>query len=340
MTEWESKTIWLVADIGGTNARFALYPAGSLAEGDALYHMRMATASVAGPATAIARVLEEAGCPTPAAAALAIAAPVGSHSADAEISLTNARWRFTPRAVQAELGLARLEVVNDFAALAHALPLLGDRDRQPLGPPLPPSPGRPILVLGPGTGLGAAAIVADRHGGWTVVPGEAGHMTAAACTSEEAQVLDQLRRARGHVSYERLASGPGLVEIAQALAVLRGGDKGAPDAPAEVVAAARAGDRICEEAIGLFQNWLATLAGDLALAFGALGGVYLAGGVLDHLEGLFDAEAFRRRLEDKGRFGDYLAHVPLWRLTRPDAAFLGLRRLLSEPPESGGPQQS
>ncbi|MDF2095890.1 glucokinase [Aquibaculum arenosum] len=332
MTEWESKALWLVADIGGTNARFALYPAGSLAEGDALYHTRMATASVAGPATAIARVLEEAGCPTPAAAALAIAAPVANHSADTQISLTNARWRFTPRAVQAELGLERLEVVNDFAALAHALPLLTDGDRSPLGPALSPRPGRPILVLGPGTGLGAAAIVADRHGGWTVVPGEAGHMTAAACTAEEAEVLDHLRHERGHVSYERLASGPGLVEIAGALAALRRAPT-PPDTPAEVVAAARAGDRLCGDAIVLFQNWLATLVGDLALAFGALGGVYLAGGVLSHLEGLLDAEAFRRRLEDKGRFSDYLAQVPLWRLTRPDTAFLGLRRLLSEAPE-------
>lgn len=339
MTLSGTKALWLVADIGGTNARFALYPAGSLSHQDALYRTRMATASVAGPATAIARVLEEAGCPTPTAAALAIAAPVGSHSADAQISLTNARWRFTPRAVQAELGLERLEVVNDFAALAHALPLLTDRDRRPLGPALPPRSGRPILVLGPGTGLGAAAIIADQHGGWTVVPGEAGHMTAAACNAEEAELLDQLRRERGHVSYERLASGPGLVEIAEALAVLRRAPA-PPGTPAEVAAAASTGDRLCKDAIGLFQNWLATLAGDLALAFGALGGVYLAGGVLGHLEGLFDAEAFRRRLEDKGRLSDYLAQVPLWRLTRPDAAFLGLRRLLSEAPEPGDLRQT
>jgi len=315
---------WLIADIGGTNARFALYPAGLDPAAAPLAQAMLATTDFDGPEACVRAFLQASGTAGPAAAALAVAAPIRGDS----VALTNADWRFSIETLRRALGLERLALVNDFEALAHALPLLGPGDRRPIGRERPVDPGRPIVVLGPGTGLGSAAAVPDGRGGWAAVAGEGGHLTAAARNEREAAVLRRLRERGGHVSYERVASGPGLIELAQALALLEGAPP-PPEEPAALVAAAQAGDLVCREAVALFQSLLATLAGDLALAFGAFGGLYLAGGVLDHLGGLFDDEAFRRQMADKGRFEDYLEAVPVWRLTRPDAAFLGLRRLLA-----------
>lgn len=323
--EEEIELPWMVADIGGTNARFALYPAGADPAQAPLAQARLATADFAGPAECAAAFLKQSSCAGVGAAALAIAAPLSGD----EVAFTNARWRFSIEAVRRELGLARLAVINDFAALAHALPLLGPADRAPVGSERPAADDRPVLVIGPGTGLGAAAVIPDGRGGWIAVAGEGGHATAAARTGREAAVLAELRKGGEHVSYERVVSGPGLVELAGALAVLDG-QPPPPGDPSEVVAAARRGEPTCSEAVALFSGLLATLVGDLALAFGAFGGVYLAGGVIKRLGDLFDPNAFRQRLEDKGRFRDYLAQVPVWHLRRPDAAFLGLRHYLAQ----------
>lgn len=315
---------WLVADIGGTNARFALYAAGLDPATAPLAQATLATADFAGPAACVAAFLRESGGARPEAAAMAVAAPIRGDC----IALTNANWRFSGEGLRRALDLRRLALVNDFEALAHALPLLGPSDRRPVGGERPADPARPIVVLGPGTGLGTAAAVPDGRGGWAAVAAEGGHLTAAARSEREAAVLRLLRERGGHVSYERVASGPGLVELAGALALLEGVPP-PPEEPAALVAAARAGDAVCGEAAALFQSLLATLAGDLALAFGAFGGLYLAGGVIEHLGELFDEADFRRNMADKGRFADYLEAVPVWRLTRPDTAFLGLRRLLA-----------
>lgn len=316
---------WLVADIGGTNARFALYEASVDPADKPLAWARLKTADHPGPAACTRTFLERHWKGPIARAALAIAAPIAGD----EVALTNANWRFSIAKLREELAIASLEVINDFAALAHALPLLGEDDRIPLGPDRPGAPGSAMLVIGPGTGLGAAAVIPHEQRGWAVAAGEGGHTTAAARNDREAAVLRAMRGSGRHVSYERVASGPGLVELAQTLAELEGAAP-PPDSPAGVVAAARKGDAICREAVALFQDVLATFTGDMALAVGARGGIYLGGGVLTHLDGLFDAEAFRNRLEDKGRFRDYLKEIPLWRLRRADAAFLGLRRLLQE----------
>jgi len=315
---------WLVADIGGTNARLALYPAGLEPASAPLAQATLATTDFGGPEACVRAFLQASGTAGPEAAAMAVAAPIRGDG----VALTNADWRFSVEELRRALGLERLSVVNDFEALAHALPLLGPADRRPVGAERPADPARPIVVLGPGTGLGTAAAVPDGRGGWAAVAAEGGHLTAAARSEREAAVLRLLRERGGHVSYERVASGPGLVELAGALALLQGAPP-PPAEPAALVAAARAGDGVCGEAVALFRSLLATLAGDLALAFGAFGGLYLAGGVIEHLGDLFDEADFRRQMADKGRFADYLDAVPVWRLTRSDTAFLGLRRLLA-----------
>lgn len=322
---------WLVADIGGTNARFAVYPPLLDPAAEPLASGRLKTADYPGPAECARAFLEQHWKEPIGRAALAIAAPVTGD----EVSLTNAAWRFSVRQLRRDLGIQRLDLINDFAALAHALPLLGAGDRLPVGPDLPAEPERPIAVIGPGTGLGTSAALSHEQRGWAVVAGEAGHTTAAARCEREAAILALLRRDSRHVSYERVASGPGLVELAGAVAKL-GAAPAPPQTPAGVVEAARAGDEGCREAVSLFQGFLATFVGDMALTFGALGGVYLAGGVLSHLDDLLDVSAFRARMEDKGRFRDYLARIPVWRLNRPDVAYLGLRRLLLEHAEDEG----
>lgn len=327
---------WLVADIGGTNARFAVYdPETDLTADPAappLAHARLKTADFSGPADCTLAFLQQYWKSEPIArVGLAIAAPVTGD----EVSLTNAHWHFSVEQLRRDLGIRRLDLVNDFAALAHALPLLDEADRVAVGPDRPAASGRTMIVIGPGTGLGAAAALPHEQRGWAVVTGEGGHTTAAARSEREAAVLAHMQRENRHVSYERVASGPGLVELALAVAELEGAPA-PPQAPSEVVAAARDGEASCREAISLFQGFLATFAGDMALIFGAFGGIYLAGGVLGHLDGLFDVSAFRARMEDKGRFRDYLERIPVWQLHREDTAFLGLRRLLRERAEDEG----
>lgn len=316
---------WLVADIGGTNARFAIYEASTDPAARPLAQGRVKTADYPGPAACTQAFLKEHWNEPVARAALAIAAPITGD----EVALTNADWSFSIAQLRRELPVPALDVINDFAALAHALPLLGPADRRPLGPEPPEAADSPLLVIGPGTGLGAAAAIPHDKRGWAVATGEGGHTTAAARNDREAAVLRVLRGNSRHVSYERVASGPGLVQLAGALAELAEA-RPPPRTPAGVVSGAREGDKICREAVALFQDFLATFAGDMALTLGARGGIYLGGGVLAHLDGLLDIEAFRARLEDKGRFQDYLSRIPVWQLHRPDAAFLGLRRLLNE----------
>ena len=321
---------WLVADIGGTNARFAIYDPTSQPAAVPLAAGRLKTADYPGPAECTRTFLHAHWKEQPISrAALAIAAPVTGDV----VSLTNADWRFSIQQLRQDLALNHLEVINDFAALAHALPLLEKDDRVSLGPERPAEKGQPMVVIGPGTGLGAAAVLPHENHGWAVVAVEGGHTTAAARCDREAAVLAHLRRENRHVSYERVASGPGLLELSRAIAEI----EGAPFSyrtPAEVAAGARNGEATCREALALFQGFLANFAGDMALIIGARGGIYLGGGVLAHLEGLFDPDAFRARMEDKGRFRDYPERIPLWQLRRQDAAFLGLRRLLSEKAEN------
>ncbi|MCR9177258.1 MAG: glucokinase [Alphaproteobacteria bacterium] len=312
----------LIADIGGTNIRFAvLVPGETLGTIGALRGDDFET---------FEDLVEEMWHGTPPdgrarAAMLAVACPPEPE----EIRFTNRDWRFSKSALQARFGLEKLVVVNDFAAVALALPHLTDADTSRLGGGGTAQDGAAMAVLGPGTGLGVAGLLP--HGQrWVVVAGEGGHTTLAAQTPEEGEILAGLARRHGHVSAERALSGPGLAALHDVIREI-GGLPPRPLTAADLVEiATRDEDPAALQVIGHFADFLGTVASDTALTFGATGGVFLAGGVLPRIGALFPAARFRARFETKGRFSDYCAQIPTRLITHPNVALVGLAGALPE----------
>jgi glucokinase len=310
----------LLADLGGTNARFAL-----ACEGELRQTARFLVADYLGPVEAIRDFLNEARPETkPRRAVLAFAGPVAQGWAQ----LTNGSWRVSASGLRRHLGMDSVSLVNDFAALAWALPELGARDVVTLGGGKAVR-GAPAIVIGPGTGLGVAGHIPARHRA-VVLSTEGGHVTMAPADSREGALLDHLRMRFGHVSAERVLSGPGLENLYQAIAAVDG--TAAPLRPApEIINEALTGDcPVSVAALGEFCAMLGTVAGNLALTFGARGGVFIAGGIVPRFVEFLAASAFRERFEAKGRFASYLAGVPVRVIVHPDPAFLGLAALAAE----------
>ncbi len=309
----------LLADLGATNARFALVGPNGI--GDVLVLPAADHPSLAAAARAY---LDRVNPPQrPRRGAMAVASPI---TGDAVV-MTNLGWSFSIAGLRAELGLDRLEVVNDFTAVALAVPLLGDADRRQIGGGAPVA-GMPIGVLGPGTGLGVSGLV---HGGgrWIPLAGEGGHVTMPATDEREAAVLEWLRQRHSHVSAERVISGMGLVNLYEALAAVDGQTDAAQRAPHHITEAARGGiDPLCTETVAMFCAMLGTVAGNLALSLGARGGVYIAGGIVPRFAEAFAASAFRERFEAKGRLRSYLEPIPTYLVTHAVPAFLGLCAVL------------
>jgi glucokinase len=311
----------LIADIGGTHVRFALVSPDGVPGEPAI----MRCADYTDPAQAAKAYLASiGGGARPRRAAFAVASPISGD----EVDLTNSAWHFSTEAVRVELGLERFDVINDFTAVALSVRHLGEDDKLKLGG-TEPAPGAPIAVLGPGTGLGVSALVPDRSGGWIALAAEGGHVTMASANDQEDQVLGWLRKRFDHVSAERILSGPGLVNLYEAIAAIRGRPAvyTTPDAISQ-----RGLDGsclICRDSLDMFFAMLGTIAGNLALSVGARGGVYIAGGVLPRMRQAFAQSGFRRRFEDKGRFRDYLAPIPTWLVIHPQPAFMGLAGLVT-----------
>lgn len=311
----------LIADIGGTHARFSLVDeAGRPGEPTV-----MRCADHAGPAQAAQAFLAAHGGDAKLArAAFAVASPITGDIID----LTNSAWHFSVEQVRRDLGLERLEVINDFTAVALSVRHLGPEHLLKVGGGVA-AEHAPIAVLGPGTGLGVSALVPDSSGRWTALATEGGHVTLAAANAQEDAVLEWLRQRFGHVSAERILSGPGLVNLYEALAAIRGRPAAysTPDAISQ--RGVEGSDLLCREAVDLFFAILGTVAGNLALTVGARGGVFIAGGILPRMREAFLQSGFRRRFEDKGRFRDYLAPIPTWLVVHPQPAFAGLAGLVS-----------
>ena len=316
----------LLADIGGTNARFALQARGrDCADVEVLAcrdYGTIAAAIAAYLARAAARGHDTGGLRH---AALAIANPVEGDA----VAMTNHDWRFSIEALRGAFKLETLLVVNDFAALALALPHLDDDGRVRIGSPhAAPAPGRPIGLIGPGTGLGVSGVVpvapATPGAGtnWIALAGEGGHASFAPATRQERRLLDALAEEHGHVSNERLLSGPGLEAIHR---VLAGEVLGAAAITARALDGTSAA---CRDTVDVFCAVLGSVAGNVALTLGATGGMYVGGGIVPRLGPLFGASPFRARFEDKGRLRPWLARIPTWLVTAPYPALRGVAALL------------
>ncbi|WP_030166520.1 glucokinase [Spirillospora albida] len=311
---------WLVADVGGTNARFALVDG---PDGTPEHVASLPTRDHAGLADAAAAYLARHAGVRPSAACLAVAGPVSGGT----YHLTNAGWPAgTADAVRERLRIPRLEILNDFEALALALPRLAPGDLIPVGPSAPTGGGT-LAVVGPGTGLGVAGLV-PTAAGWLALPGEGGQVDIPAATEREVEVMRLLRAERGAATAELLLSGDGLARIHRFLAVIDGVPAAEPLDPARICS--RLDDPLCEEAVLMFCALLGSLAGNVALTLGARGGVYLGGGILPRIADVLCGSSFRARFEWKPPVEDYLRTIPTALIVHPGPALVGAAAHLTQ----------
>lgn len=302
----------LLADIGGTNARFGW----QVEAGCEITHIRVLPCGEhAGLTEAIAAYLAQTGLPRPACAALGMAVTV---TGDA-VAMTNHHWKFSVGDVRQRLGLQRLLVLNDFTALALALPHLLASSKTPVGPACQAAASAPIGLIGPGTGLGVSGLMpVPGQARWVPIVGEGGHVSLSASTPEEFAVITQIQRRYGHASAERAVSGPGLVDLYHALSQVRGSPSTEVTTPAQVLELAlQEGHSLAADALDLFCGFLGSVAGDLALTLGARGGIYIGGGIVPRMKARFVNSPFRARFEAKGRFAAYLRDIPTWVIDAP-----------------------
>jgi glucokinase len=297
----------LLADIGGTTSRFAVTGAAGRPE----HIATMANNGLSGPAAAIARYLGQTNV-RPQAGVIAVAAPVGED----EIVLTNRAWRFRPGDIADQFGWSALRAINDFEAVAWALPGLRSEDVRAIGQGCAAGSGVKV-VCGPGTGLGVAALI-PADGFWRVVASEGGHMSFGAGEGDEEAVFGRLREMAGAGSAEAVLSGPGLARLHRAVH---------PDAqalsPEDIITRAKSGDAAARATATLFVRLLGRFAGDVALAFRATGAAYLTGGVGCALGTLLDAAEFRRAFEAHPPHQRLLAAIPTFLITEPEPGLLG-----------------
>ncbi len=309
---------YLVADIGGTNSRFAVGTGYDLRGGHSLAEQRVfANADFETLDQVLEKYLSDLPGARPPHACLAVAAPVKGDS----VQLTNIDWCFSIEQMRQRFGFLRLDVLNDFAALACSAPLLSDTDLTTLQPGRPAAYGTKA-ILGPGTGFGAAALIWTGQR-WHPLSGEAGHAAFAPSTAEERELLDRLSAQIDHVAVETLVCGRGLVTIYRTLADSRRQPAPLTD-PAQITSAGlNHTDELCEDALGLFADILAAAAGDLALTFGARGGVYLGGGMAQRLHSYLKQQRFIDRFLNKGVMRPFLEEVPLYLITHEQPALVG-----------------
>ena len=306
----------LVADIGGTNARFAI----SDADG-ALHEVRVLhAANFPRIDEAITAYFAELKRPHPRQACFAVACPASGP----EIKLTNSSWRFVKAELQRQFQFDRFVVINDFEALAASVPVLTGAQLAELRPGTP-DPASVSLVIGPGTGLGVGAYVPAGKSAWAVISGEGGHVGFAPNTDAEIRLWQRMRQKYGRVSAERVLNGAGLVNIYRFMADEAGQQVGEIDAP-ELSRRALAGEEIAVDSVLMFFDMLGSVTGDLALAFGSRAGVYIGGGITPRLLDFARRSKFIERFLDKGRVAAILQDMPIWVILEGRAALYGVRR--------------
>jgi glucokinase len=309
----------LVGDVGGTHARFAVVGYSAAGPWSILHRLDLAE-PFATFNDALRSYFERSGVsPLPRLAAIAVAGPVEAGTA----RFTNRGWVISEQALR-EMGFERALLINDFAALALAVDLLDEKHLHSIGPELKRLEGENITILGAGTGFGVSCLA--RYGDRAVpMATEGGHMGFAPGDAEELAALQLMWKQSERVSIERILSGGGLEHLYRTLEQLAG--RAAPPLnAAEISAAALRNEAGPRAALTMFCSIFGAVAGDLALAHGARGGVYIAGGIAEKIEEFLIQSPFRRRFEDKGRLTAYVAAIPSQLIVYPDIALLGAGR--------------
>ena len=316
MSTATSNILGLIGDIGATNARFAIADEAGVHGEEILKCEDYPTLKDAAEAYLVkVRPTER-----PRRASIAIAGPVVGD----RFEMTNHAWSFSIEETRQALKLETFNLLNDFKALALAVPHLEEKDLRKMNDATVAKEA-PIGIIGPGTGLGVASLIWD-GGRYVPVPGEGGHVTMPAKTQREFDIFRELVREKyHHVSAERVCSGKGLANLYQAICSLEG--RNLPGRTPEDIstAALRGTDPLCTEALDLMIAFLGRIAGNLALTLGAHGGIYVAGGIVNRLGGYFYKSTFIEEFVDKGRFRDYMEAIPVFTILHPFPAFVGLR---------------
>ena len=313
----------LLADIGGTYARFCVEVApnnfshaASLTCADHADFYSAVTSYLSGVMGTLKGEIKH--------AAVAIANPVAGDL----VRMTNYHWTFSIEELRQRLALDNLVVVNDFTALATAVPRLPAAQRRQVGGGTV-VPRSVIGLIGPGSGLGVSGLIPAQDG-WIALGTEGGHTTFSPHDEREVAILRYAWRYFDHVSFERLLSGPGIELIFCALSERAGNAPRELKDPQITRLALDRGDEICTETLEVFCAMLGTAAANLAVTQGAFGGIYIGGGIVPRLGQYFDQSPFRRRFEDKGRFAGYMESIPTFVITAPDATLIGASALLAD----------
>jgi glucokinase len=317
----KNRMVGLVADVGGTNARFALV--------DDAGRIRFPRSYLCREYGSLAAIIEEylehvAGKNRPPRAAIAVAGPV----IDGEIEFTNLDWRVSEVELLAAFDLEAVSLLNDFAAQALAAPRLAPEDLRTIGPTSRGAEFDPIVVLGAGSGFGVAGLARTERGD-VAISTEGGHAGFSPYDEVEAEIWKRLRAKYGRVSIERLLSGPGMYDIYLSLCEQAGRGPELADEKM-VLEASSADDALAVAAVERFCAIFGSAAGDFALAYGARGGVYISGGIAPRMLDRLAGGPFRSRFEDKGRLCDFVRDIPTAVIIHPYPALVGAARRLAQ----------
>ncbi|WP_348709154.1 glucokinase [uncultured Pseudoalteromonas sp.] len=309
----------LVADIGGTNARFALITDFNAQTNQFVieYNLTFPSADFGSLESAITQYFSQISFQKPNRACLAVAGPIKA----GQVHLTNLGWHFNVADLKAEFAFEQLEVINDFAAFAYAAPYLDDSQNMAVKAGQADENAN-IAVMGPGTGFGAACLVRTSQGS-AVLSCEAGHITLAAVTELDRLLITELKKQLNHVSVETVFSGPGIAHLYRAMAAVKGVEAKNLDA-AQISELATTGQcEVCDATLNQFCDWIGSVAGDLALTFGALGGVFIGGGILPRMQQRLLSSRFVERFADKGIMSQYTSQIPVTLVTQDNIPFIG-----------------
>lgn len=303
----------LVGDVGGTNARLALC---HVENGEITQAKTYSGLDFPSLEAVVAHYLKEHNV-TVTDGCIAIACPITGDW----VAMTNHTWEFSIAEMKKNLGFEHLEIINDFTAVSMAIPMIKPEHLIKFGGSEPVE-GKPVAVYGAGTGLGVAHLVhVDKR--WVSLPGEGGHVDFAPNSEEEGIILEELRAEIGHVSAERVLSGPGLVNLYRAIVKSDGREPERYEPKDITERALEDSCTDCRRALSLFCVIMGRFGGNLALTLGCFGGVYIAGGIVPRFLEFFKASGFRGGFEDKGRFKDYVKDIPVYLIVHDQPGLLG-----------------